>query len=157
MDWSLVKQNADLLAFAGKVTALRKDHPVFRRRRFFDGRPIRTGRRVRDIVWLTHAGHEMTMEDWDSGFGKSIAAFLNGEAISEPDARGFRVVDDSFLLCFNAHDEELDFCVPEGPYGREWEACLDTADPRGESDLTVRAGEKMTLAARSVVVLRRTA
>jgi glycogen operon protein len=157
MDWSLTKTNADLLTFTKKVTALRKRHPVFRRRRFFDGRPIRRGAHVRDIAWLTPAGHEMTMEDWDSGFGKSIAAFLNGDAIPEPDARGFRVVDDSFLLCFNGHDEDLDFFVPDGPYGREWEAYLDTADPRGESDLTARAGEKVTLEARSVIVLRRTA
>ena len=58
--------------------------------------------------------------------------FLNGEAIPEPDARGFRVVDDSFLLCFNAHDEDLDFVVPEGPTAREWKACLDTAEPEGQ-------------------------
>jgi glycogen operon protein len=130
---------------------------VFRRRRFFDGRPTRNGAQVRDIAWLTPSGKRMTLEDWDSGFGKSIAAFLNGEAISEPDARGFRVVDDSFLLCFNGHDEELDFVVPEGRYGSEWSACLDTADPRGETDLTALAGEKITLEARSVIVLRRTA
>ena len=105
MDWSLCETNADLLEFTRKVTALRKKHPVFRRRRFFDGKPIRTGDQVRDIAWLTPAGTEMTPEDWDTGFGKCVAVYLNGEAIPAPNARGERVVDDSFLLCFNAHDE----------------------------------------------------
>ncbi|HUO37857.1 MAG TPA: glycogen debranching protein GlgX, partial [Mycobacterium sp.] len=126
MDWSLAEKNAELLEFTRKVTRLRRDHPVFRRRRFLAGTPIRTGAQVRDIAWLTPAGQEMTPEDWGSGFGKSITVFLNGAAIPEPDARGFRVVDDSFLLCFNGHDEELDFVVPEGTYGKQWEACLDT-------------------------------
>jgi glycogen operon protein len=156
MDWSLTERNADLLEFAKKVTALRKDHPVFRRRRFFEGTPIRTGAQVRDIAWLTPAGQEMTPEDWDSGFGKSITVFLNGDAIPEPDARGFRVVDNSFLLVFNAHDANLDFVVPEGPYGTQWKACIDTADPRGNTDLVVHAGDKIALEARSVIVLRRT-
>src|SRR3984957_15018458 len=155
MDWSLTGRNASLLEFTKKVTTLRKDHPVFRRRRFFDGTPIRTGAQVRDIAWLTPAGEEMTLEDWDSGFGKSITVFLNGDAIPEPDARGFRVVDDSFLLFFNAHDADLDFVVPQGPYGTQWQACIDTADPEGNTDLVVRAGDKVPLEARSVIVLRR--
>ena len=155
MDWSLTGRNASLLEFTKKVTTLRKDHPVFRRRRFFDGTPIRTGAQVRDIAWLTPAGEEMTLEDWDSGFGKSITVFLNGDAIPEPDARGFRVVDDSFLLFFNAHDADLDFVVPQGTYGTQWQACIDTADPEGNTDLVVRAGDKVTLEARSVIVLRR--
>ena len=106
MDWTLRETNADLLEFTRKVTALRKTHPVFRRRRFFDGEPIRTGDQARDIAWLTPAGTEMTPEDWGSGSVKCVAVFLNGEAIPAPNARGERVVDDSFLLCFNAHDED---------------------------------------------------
>src|ERR1700684_4023619 len=103
MDWSLVDKNSELLEFTSKATALLKAHPVFRRRRFFDGEPIRSGDEVRDIAWLTAAGEAMQPQDWGGEFGKSIAVFLNGEAIPEPNARGERVVDDSFLLCFNAH------------------------------------------------------
>ena len=157
MDWSLSEENADLLTFARTVTGLRKNHPVFRRRRFFDGTPIRTGNQARDIAWLTPVGQEMTPADWGSGFGKSVAVFLNGEAIPEPDARGERVVDDSFLLCFNAHDQALDFVTPDGDYAREWTATLDTADPAGATDLVVKAGEKITLQGRSLLVLRKTA
>ena len=141
MDWSLTERNAELLEFTRKVMALRKHHPVFRRRRFFAGTPIRSGAQTRDIAWLTPGGQEMTPEDWDSGFGKSITVFLNGHAIPEPDARGFPVVDDSFLLCFNGHDADLDFVVPQGNYGAEWRACLDTADPEGNTEL-VRTGRR---------------
>jgi len=155
MDWSLAVKNAELLEFTRRVTAFRKAHPGFRRRRFFAGRPIRSGDQARDIAWLTPAGRETTPEDWDSGFGKSIAVFLNGEARPEPDARGQRVVDDSFLLCLNAHDEALDFVIPEGNYGKHWAAELDTADPVGATTLTVVAGEKISLPGRSLLVLRR--
>ncbi|MBS4729581.1 glycogen debranching protein GlgX [Mycobacterium sp. SM1] len=157
VDWSLVDKNADLLAFTRKVTALRKAHPVFRRRRFFEGAPIRKGEQVRDIAWLTPAGREMTPEDWDSQFGKSIAVFLNGDAIPSPDARGQRVVDDSFLLCFNAHDQAVKFVTPQDHYARVWTAELDTTDPAGDSDLVVAAGDSIVVPARSLLVLRKTA
>jgi isoamylase len=156
MDWSLCEKNADLLEFTRRVTRLRRDHPVFRRRRFFEGEPIRSGGQVRDIAWLTPAGKEMTQQDWDSGF-KCVAVFLNGEAIPTPNARGEKVVDDSFLLCFNANDKPQDFVTPKGAYAKEWTASLDTADAIGSTDLVVTAGKKISLQARSLLVLRKTA
>jgi glycogen operon protein len=156
MDWSLVDKNSDQLAFTRKVTALRKSHPVFRRRRFFDGEPIRTGDEVRDIAWLTPAGKEMTHQDWGAEFDKCIAVFLNGEAIPEPDARGQQVVDDSFLLCFNAHDHTVDFIVPDDDYAKEWTAELDTTDPAGEVKLVVHDGDEVSLPGRAVLVFRKT-
>ena len=104
---------------------------MFRRRRFFEGKPIRSGDQVRDIAWLTPAGKEMTPEDWGRGFGKCVAVFLNGEAIPEPNERGERVVDDSFLLCFNAHDQAHGLRRPDTDYAEQWTAALDTADPTG--------------------------
>jgi isoamylase len=156
MDWSLVDKNADLLAFTRKVTGLRTDHPVFRRRRFFAGQPIRRGEEVRDIAWLTPAGQEMTPEDWDSDFGKSIAVFLNGEALPEPDRRGERIVDDSFLLCFNAHDHEVDFVMPHNDYAQEWTAVLDTTDPTGDVELVVHDGDEISLPGHALLVFRKT-
>jgi glycogen operon protein len=157
MDWSLCEKNAELLEFTRKVVALRKAHPVFRRRRFFEGKPIRTGDQVRDIAWLTPAGGEMTPEDWGTGLGKCVAVFLNGAAIQAPNERGERVVDDSFLLCFNANDEAQDFTAPKGRYAKQWTAALDTADPTGATELVVKAGGKIALQARSLLVLRKTA
>jgi isoamylase len=145
------------LAFTRKVTAFRKNHPAFRRRRFFEGKPIRTGDQIRDIAWLTPAGEEMTPEDWGSGLGKCVAVFLNGEAIPSPNERGERVVDDSFLLCFNAHDQEQHFIAPKLAYAQQWTAELDTADPKGDTDVVVAAGEKISLQPRSLLVLRKTA
>ena len=157
MDWSLTERNADLLEFSRKVIALRKHHPVFRRRRFFDGTPD-PQRRADPRHRLAHARRA---GDDDGRLGqrvrKELAVFLNGRAIPEPDARGLPVVDDSFLLCFNGHDEDLDFVVPRGIYGSEWEACLDTANPEGNTDLVVRVGDKITLEARSIIVFRRPA
>ncbi|HET9874284.1 MAG TPA: glycogen debranching protein GlgX, partial [Mycobacterium sp.] len=156
MDWSLADKNADLLAFTRKVTDLFTHHPVFRRRRFLAGGPIRTGEEVRDIAWLTPTGQEMSSQDWDADFGKSIAVFLNGEAIPEPDRRGERVVDNSFLLCFNAHDDVVNFVMPPDDYAREWTAVLDTNDPTGDADLVVHVGDEISLAGCALLVLRKT-
>ncbi|WP_375487264.1 glycogen debranching protein GlgX [uncultured Mycobacterium sp.] len=156
MDWSLAEKNADLLTFARKATQLRTDHPVFRRRRFFEGRPMRRGDEVGDIAWLTPTGREMTQEDWDSGFDKCVAVFLNGNAIREPNARGERVVDDSFLLCFNAHQDAVDFVIPDGDYGQEWTAELDTTEPTGTTERVMKAGEKISLPGRSLLIFRKT-
>lgn len=155
MDWSLTETNADLLEFTKKVTALRKAHPVFRRRRFFDGEPLRTGDQVRDIAWLTTAGTEMTHDDWVSGF-KFVGVFLNGEAIPEPNARGGeRVVDDSFLLCFNAHKKAIEFTVPDTEYAQAWSAVLDSSATTGTTDVVVKAGETISVPSRSVLVLQK--
>src|ERR1700751_2876577 len=139
MDWTLVDKNADLLAFVRKVTTLRTNHPVFRRRRFFEGEPIRSGDEVRDIAWLTPGGTEMTHEDWGAAFDRCVGGFLNGEAIDAPNARGERVVDDSFLLCFNAHDHDVEFVMPPGDYAEQWTVELDTNHPAGDADQVVNA------------------
>ncbi|MBW0016294.1 MAG: glycogen debranching protein GlgX [Mycobacterium sp.] len=158
MDWSLVDKNADLLSFARKSTVLRKKHPVFRRRRFFEGEPIGSGEEVRDIAWLTPSGQVMTHDDWDKSFHhKCVAVFLNGDAITAPNARGEQVVDDSFLLCFNAHDQNVEFVTPPGDYAQEWTVELDTSDPVGDTNLVVTADKNLTLAGRSLLVLRKTA
>jgi pullulanase/glycogen debranching enzyme len=105
VDWSLVKPEAHLLEFVRALSRLRRDHPVFRRRRFFHGRQAHDG--MRDIVWLTPSGAEMTDTDWHAGYSKSLAVFVNGDAITEPGHRGEKIKDDSFLLLINAHHENL--------------------------------------------------
>ncbi|WP_062900113.1 glycogen debranching protein GlgX [Mycobacterium avium] len=160
MDWSLVDKNSDLLAFARRATTLRTKHPVFRRRRFFEGEPIRSGDEVRDIAWLTPGGREMTHEDWGQSFHKCVAVFLNGDAITAPNARGEQVVDDSFLLCFNAGEQPVQFVMPGGDYAKEWTVELDTNEPTGRKEgaepLVVHAEEELTLPSRSLLILRKT-
>jgi glycogen operon protein len=149
IDW----ENADhaLLLFVGRLLELRREHPVFRRRRWFQGRPV-YGSGLTDIAWFRPDGTRMGDEDWDNGFAKSMAVFLNGEEIAAPDPRGQRVVDDSFLIMFNAHYEPIRYTVPRGPWGWRWLRVLDTHDPLPRY---YRAGAQVPVKDRSLVLLRR--
>ena len=164
VDWSLLETNGDLVDFVTGVVDLRHSHPVFRRRRFFAGRPMRKGEELRDIAWFTPAGEEMSEEDWESGFGRSIVVFLNGEGIPDLDRRGERVTDESFLMCFNAHDDEIETKLPDGSYGAEWTIVVDTftgevLEPNGGGlgeGRSFDAGTVLPVPARSLIVLQRT-
>ena len=149
------KMDQPLLEFTAAVSRLRSEHPTFRRRRFFDGRPVGRGEgeALPDIVWLDTAGDLMAPEDWDSGFGRSIGVFLNGEGIRGRDARGQRITDSSFLLYFNAHDDAVDFTIPPDEYGPAWDEVIDTAGKFADSD-AIAAGTTITVEAKSMVVLR---
>jgi glycogen operon protein len=154
-DWERAREHEVLLAFTRRVAALRHDHPVFRRRRYFQGRPLR-GSDVADIGWFRPDGTVMTDDDWESGFAKSVMVYLNGDAIPEPDARGERIVDDSFFLLFNAHHEPIDFTLPEGEYGEAFEVAVDTAVPIPETEeRRAKPGAAFPVEPRSVVVLRK--
>ena len=177
IDWSLREENADLVALTANLADFRRNHPVFRRRRWFQGRPIH-GETVTDIGWFAPDGTDMSDEDWDSGFAKSIGVFLNGDAIPAPDPRGEKITDDSFLILFNAHHEELPFTIPNRDWGDHWVVVLDTDDlplrpgndggaggTGGPTTVTwepglgegepVKKGEQIKVGGRSVVVLRR--
>jgi isoamylase len=154
IDWENVDE--ELLEFSRALTRLRREHPIFRRRRFFGGRPVRraAGTPLPDIAWLRPDGSEMAEEDWEVGFGRCIAMFLNGDGISDTDSRGERIMDDSFLLCFNGHHETVEFAVPV-EYAEKWQVVLDTAEGgmNGAEARTADAGGKLQVAARSLVVL----
>ena len=156
IDWDNV--DAELLEFTHSVSALRAAHPVFRRRRFFDGLPVRLrgSERLPDISWFAPDGSEMSEEDWGSGFGKSVSVYLNGHGIPDLDPRGHRVTDDSFVLCFNAHHEPIEFTLPPAEFGPEWVAVIDTAAITGdEADVKpVAAAATVTVEARAMVVLQ---
>jgi isoamylase len=156
VDWDRAKDYEVLTEFVSRLSRLRREHPVFRRRRFFNGRPVR-GSAIEDIAWFTPAGDEMDQDDWDSGFAKSVAVFLNGEGIREPDQRGERVTDDSFFLLFNGHHEPIDFTLPDLGAGERWQVEVDTAAPMlGDVEpQTAKTGEALEVDARSVQVLRK--
>ncbi|MFN3324176.1 MAG: glycogen debranching protein GlgX [Bryobacteraceae bacterium] len=150
-DWKSV--DGDLLEFTRKLIRFRREHPVFRRRRWFQGRPIH-GDEVSDIGWYTPAGDVMSEESWRSDHAKSLAVFLNGKAIPSPNPKGEPITDDSFYLLFNAHYEALDFKLPS-ELGHRWELVLDT-DAARDSGETFDDGAVVRLEARSVALLRRT-
>jgi glycogen operon protein len=155
IDWA----NADeeLLEFTRHIAALRTAHPVFRRRRFFDGRPVRRrgNRTLPDIAWFRPDGSAMTEHDWGSGFGRAIAVYLNGDGITDRDSRGGRVRDDTFFVCFSAHHEAIDFTLPGTDYGQQWRAIVDTALPKFEPGEPFEAGDAVSVGPRAIVVLQR--
>jgi isoamylase len=126
VDWSLAQAEQDLLQFTETLAGLRRDHRVFRRRRFFRGRRGEPGDETSDIIWLTPGGQEMTQADWGASYANSLAVFLNGEAISEPDPRGEQITDAKFLLLFNANSNPLTFTLPEAGLAPGWEVVIAT-------------------------------
>jgi isoamylase len=182
IDWEAAGKQQDLIDFTCTLSELRRSHPVFRRRRFFSGRPTSAlGEHggLQDIVWLTPAGREMTDSDWHTGYARSLTVFLNGDAITEPGPRGETVRDRSFLLLFNANREPVTFTVPDSRFGPGWDVLISTATAvraaavgaaaaaavgaaaagapwPGAGTITVLAGRRIELAGRSIMVLRGT-
>jgi glycogen operon protein len=154
-DWKLDRAQREFLHFARSLIAFRKRHPVLRRRRFFQGRHIR-GSEVKDVSWFRPDGKEMTDEDWNAGYARSLAFRLAGDAIIETDAKGRPIEDDTLLVLLNAHHEPLAFTLPAHKRGVRWQPILDTSFQAGtERPVTaLKGGERYTLEARSIAVLR---
>jgi glycogen operon protein len=152
-DWGKVDE--DLLDFTASLIRLRREHPVFHRRRWFYGQLLH-GSGVRDIGWFRPDGEEMSAEDWQQGFARSLAVFLNGDAIPNTDRRGEPVKDASFYLLWNAGDEPLPFRLPGGMWGGGWSEVFDTGKPRFEAGEAIRReGEEVAVSGRCVVVLQK--
>jgi isoamylase len=154
-DWNLDRGQQDFLAFVKDLIAFRKKHPVLRRRRFFQGRHIR-GSEVKDLAWFRPDGKEMTDEDWNAGYAKSLVLRLAGDAIAERDQKGRPIVDDTLLVILNAHHTPMAFTLPAHKRGIRWQPVLDTSLP-GENKKQVNAlkgGEQYEMEARSIAVLR---
>jgi glycogen operon protein len=144
-----------LLEFTRQLIALRRAHPIFRRRRWFQGRAVR-GDGVADIGWFRPDGDPMSQDDWEKGFAKSLAVALNGRALGV-NARGEPVVDDTYVLLFNAHYEPIDFVLPPPEWGQRWVVVLDTQTAQvGDLDLAHESGAAVPVGARSAMLLRRT-
>jgi glycogen operon protein len=163
IDWSLASANADLVQFVAGLLALRRRHPIFRRKHFFGGHPAPSEDTLADIVWLTLDAEEMTPAAWQAPFAQSVVMFLNGDALTDLDEHGERVVDDSFLLYFNASHLDLRALVPDSRYGQQWAVVLDTDTGQVQPDLAfipssctiVNALDKLLLPARSMRMLHR--
>jgi glycogen operon protein len=155
-DWA--NADTDLLEWTRHLIRLRRAHPVFCRRRFFQGRPVRgLGRDgLVDIGWFRPDGEQMTDADWSSGYAKSIGVFLNGHAIPDRDRRGQQILDSSFYLLLNAWEEPLDFTLPAARWGASWEVVLDTGRDLPPTPGTVYlTGETVNLQGRNLVLLQR--
>jgi isoamylase len=154
LDWKLDQKKRDVLAFTRNVSRLRRRHPVFRREQFFFGRPIH-GSEVKDLTWFRPDGHEMTEEDWTNPHTRCFGLRLAGDAITEPDEMGRRIVDDTFLVLLNAHHEPMGFTLPAHRKSVRWEPMLDTREPAGRRRARpLRGGQIYEMWPRSLAVLR---
>ncbi len=160
VDWELDDRAESLAEFTRSIIELRAGHPVFRRRKFYQGQAIH-GSGVKDIGWFTPDGAEMDQADWAAPDVQTLGVFLNGEEIPDRGRRGERIADDSFLLLFNGGPEPALFALPGRPWGKEYELVVDTGLgfvlPAGAYAPTYLAGEELSMASRSVAVLRKRA
>ena len=159
LDWELDPERSRLRDFVRRMVHLRRTHPVFRRRHFFQGRPLH-GSEAKDIVWLKPDGSEMTTEEWSQDFARCLGVYLAGSALAETDARGQRVVDDDFVMLFNAHHDSVPFRLPTktlAPHGDgQWHAIVDTAREDGLAPDGMFDAESMyPLEGRSLALLMR--
>jgi len=152
--WNLTPEQQAQTEFTARLIALRHEHPVFRRPKFFQGREVR-GEGVKDIMWLNPSGNEMSDEEWSASYVKTLGVLLCGGALDVRDWHGEPITDDTFLMLLNASHEVVDFALPNTP-AQGWVTLLDTTDERGfvEPQAEHSAGEKLALAERSFVLLR---
>ena len=149
------KADTALHSFTQKLIAFTKVHPVFNRRGWFMGRPIK-GLGLEDIGWLLPEGKEMPDESWNHDFAKSLAIFLNGHGIHTTDFRGEKVIDDSFYLMFNAHYDSLNFKLPPAQYGKSWITVIDTnLNQANEETIKYKAAQQIKIAGHSIIVLKK--
>ncbi|MEM9156159.1 MAG: glycogen debranching protein GlgX [Cyanobacteria bacterium P01_F01_bin.33] len=157
-DWLNRDRHADLLEFTRRVMRFRQQHPVFRRRKWFQGEDIQHGQSdsdgLRDIHWFNPDGTEVTDEQWDASAGRAIAVFLNGCAIPTPDERGDRVTDSSFLLLFNPEHEDVEFHIPTVLEEGNWQVEIATYRDDEGGPRIYSPGQPATLVSRSLTVLQ---
>jgi isoamylase len=154
VDWNLTPEKERLLAFVVRVVGLRRAHPVFRRRHFFQGRPIH-GSAVKDIIWLKPDGGEMTEEEWLKSYARCLGVYYSGAGLTETDERGRPVSDVSFMVLFNAHHGEIPFHLPNFVPERRWMIEMDTAYEGGLArGQAIATGKRYPLQGRSLALLR---
>lgn len=152
IDWEVAEEDKQLLAFVQRLISIRKAHPVFHRRSFFQGRAIK-GAGIKDILWLRPDGREMTDEEWGQESARSLGVFLAGQGLAEKDERGKPVTDNNFLLLMNAHHEKISFLLPTVASGMGWVTFIVTSSPILRNPVMHEAGTHYPLPARSLALL----
>jgi len=146
--------DTDFLQFTRKLIHFYRRHPVFSRKRWFKGVPIK-GVGVEDIAWFRPDGSEMQEENWNHDFAKSLGVYLNGKGLRTVDEDGHPIHDDTFYLIFNAHYEPLDFNLPIDRYGGGWSRVIDTSGNEvSDEGLPLEDANSLRAEGRSLIVLR---
>jgi glycogen operon protein len=154
-DWHWDERGQRIHGFTKRLIELRRKHPVFRRRQFLEGSDPE-GSGLPDVWWFRADGRRMTKRDWNEM--RTVGMFLNGQEIAAPGPHGEKIEDDSFLMLFNAHHEDVSFMLPTRRFGASWELELTTADPTTPAGLLVApARTEVPVIARSTMLLKRVA
>ena len=147
------KADKELIDFTKKIIALRQSHPVFSRRRWFQGQPIK-GHGVVDIAWFLPEGNEMNGDHWNTSFAKSLGVFLNGNGLHAVGPKGEHITDDHFYVIFNAHHEAITYILPPEQFAPSWTKILDTHEGKiQEYNEEYKAASELKVEARSIVLL----
>lgn len=153
-DWTLSPTQKSLLDFVRELIRIRKSSPVLKKRNFFHGRRIR-GSEIKDIAWFSPSGHEMTDDEWNSDFVRSLGVRLSGDTGDERDKNGRTIVGETLLILFNAHYEPVSFALPAHRKGATWSLRLDTAESRASASsfrALYRGGRPFEADGRSVAI-----
>ena len=152
-DWNWTEEQTALHSFTRNLIELRRENPVFHRRRFFNGRAIKE-KSLGDILWLNPTGHEMTEENWSDGNQRSIGMILNGEGMEEYDERGKRIKDDIFLVLLNGYWEGVNFTLPGVKEFTRWEMLMDSHTDELPLDKDFPADYEFVLGPRCIYLFR---
>ncbi|KAB1642692.1 glycogen debranching protein GlgX [Gulosibacter chungangensis] len=149
------KADQALVEFTRALAQLRHDHATFRRRHFFNGKPAKRGegQGLPDVVWVSTEGTQMEHEDWNEAYIRAMGYFLNGDAIAGRGTRGQRITDHSFLIYFNASEQDVEVTLPSGEITFRWETLIDTSGVNTDSDVR-DPGSTFTIPQRTMMVLR---
>jgi isoamylase len=128
IDWALRDEYGDLLSLTQQLLRLRHEHPVFRQRRFFEGRPVVDNGR-KDLAWLHPTGAEMTDETWHDESLRTLGMFLAGDGIRSRGGNGERLTGESYLLWLHAAHHDTEVTLPDGVWAERYELVIDTAGP----------------------------
>lgn len=168
VDWNLDDEKQQLFAFTKQLVELRKAHPSLRRPKFFQERQIH-GHDVHDVIWLDPDGTEMSDEQWNNAWVRTLGMRLAGGRLDVVDEQGIPLVDDALLLLLNAHDEVVSFVLPEAPVivtsgeqvknpastsGAGWEILVDTANPEQNEVVPIGVGGHYDLQGRTLALFR---
>ena len=152
IDWDLDERKARFLDFTTWLIELRRAHPNFRRKKFFQDRGIRYSE-IRDIAWYRTDGHEMTEQEWSAPWVRSMGLMLNGGTMDAVNELGEPDTDSSFLILFNSYHEGVQFTLPASPESRGWEVLMSTCN-NGNSFAIHPAGSSIIVSPRSLVLLQ---
>jgi glycogen operon protein len=153
LDWNVSEYGRALWMFTRTLIALRRAHPVMRRRRFYQGKKVR-GSEVKDLAWFRPDGKEMRQQEWGTEFIRCLGLRLAGDAIEETDSEGQMVLGETLLLLLNAHHEDVSFILPSHRSSVRWGLIVDSAEPAVSQGRGIyKGGETYQLTSRSIVLL----